>query len=76
MQERLVSNIKRVNKMMLKPYSLSSMIENELKVASSPASLMSERTVMISLFSAGSHSHREVELRLDQKIKDLNLEAA
>ena len=38
--------------------------------------MISERSVNLSIHSASSHKHRDVELRLDQKLKDMKLQAA
>lgn len=76
LQDRLISAIKASNTSTLRHYSFTSLIQQQLVLGDHPAKFISERSISLSLLFSRSPHHQEVELRLDQELKDLRLSAA
>jgi hypothetical protein len=75
MQQRLVNAIKQTNAFTLKRHSLPQLVQELLMVEATPAKHISERSVNLSIVNPRTLEHREVELRLDQDLRSLKLEA-
>ena len=73
MQERLVNSLKIVNQQTLNPPSFTTLLQEKLVIYPNTAKSIEERSISLSLVNPSSLSHHEVELRLDQDLKNLRL---